>query len=133
VSAFAPSVTPIEDFSSKVITFKPIYIRVNTDIMGVAESSAQSSTSAELNLGLDGGLDSVAAGRRAQRQDLQVLRGIAVLLVVFYHSRLGITEAGYLGVDVFFVSSGFLITSMIKSQMECGRFSFREFYFRRAK
>lgn len=67
------------------------------------------------------------------RQDIQALRGLAVLLVVIYHARLYLFEAGYLGVDIFFVISGFLITSMIKSQIERDKFSFTEFYFRRAK
>jgi peptidoglycan/LPS O-acetylase OafA/YrhL len=67
------------------------------------------------------------------RQDIQALRGVAVLLVVIYHARLNIFAAGYLGVDIFFVISGFLITSMIKSQIEREKFSFTEFYFRRAK
>jgi peptidoglycan/LPS O-acetylase OafA/YrhL len=67
------------------------------------------------------------------RQDIQALRGLAVLLVVVYHARLHLFAAGYLGVDIFFVISGFLITSMIKSQIEREKFSFTEFYFRRAK
>jgi peptidoglycan/LPS O-acetylase OafA/YrhL len=74
-----------------------------------------------------------AGGWHAQRQDIQVLRALAVLLVVVYHSHLDLIRAGYLGVDIFFVISGFLITSMIKAQMEGARFSFKEFYFRRAK
>lgn len=67
------------------------------------------------------------------RQDIQALRGLAVLVVVIFHARLNIFAGGYLGVDIFFVISGFLITSMIKSQIEAKKFSFTEFYFRRAK
>lgn len=67
------------------------------------------------------------------RVDIQALRGIAVLLVVIFHFRLNLLDAGYLGVDVFFVISGFLITSMVTSQIQKGSFSFGEFYFRRAK
>jgi peptidoglycan/LPS O-acetylase OafA/YrhL len=67
------------------------------------------------------------------RQDIQALRGLAVLVVVFFHARLGIFAGGYLGVDIFFVISGFLITSMVKSQIEAEKFSFTQFYFRRAK
>ena len=67
------------------------------------------------------------------RTDIQVLRGIAVLLVVFYHSGLVELQAGYLGVDVFFVISGFLITGLIMREIAAGRFSIRQFYWRRAK
>jgi peptidoglycan/LPS O-acetylase OafA/YrhL len=67
------------------------------------------------------------------RQDIQALRGWAVLAVVIFHAKLGWLEAGYLGVDVFFVLSGFLITTMVIGQVSGGRFSFIEFYFRRAK
>jgi len=67
------------------------------------------------------------------RRDIQFLRGIAVLVVVLYHSNLGIFNQGYLGVDVFFVLSGFLITSIILKTLENNSFSFSEFYLRRAK
>ena len=67
------------------------------------------------------------------RTDIQVLRGFAVLIVLFYHAKMGFLPAGYLGVDVFFVISGFLITHLVKSGLERGDFSFSEFYFRRAK
>ncbi|MDB5694324.1 MAG: acyltransferase 3 [Alphaproteobacteria bacterium] len=96
---------------------------------------------ADARVGAPGALQGAAAepnlsdagGWHAQRRDIQVLRALAVLLVVVYHSHLDLIRAGYLGVDIFFVISGFLITSMIKAQMEGGRFSFKEFYFRRAK
>lgn len=67
------------------------------------------------------------------RRDIQFLRGIAVLVVVLYHSNLGLLGQGYLGVDVFFVLSGFLITSIILKTLENNNFSFSEFYLRRAK
>jgi peptidoglycan/LPS O-acetylase OafA/YrhL len=67
------------------------------------------------------------------RSDIQALRGIAVLLVIAQHAREGLVEAGYLGVDIFFVISGFLITAMLARAIEGQRFSFAEFYFRRAK
>lgn len=69
----------------------------------------------------------------ALRTDIQALRGLAVLLVVFHHAKFGLLNAGYLGVDIFFVISGYLITGMIKSGIEQGTFRFAEFYFRRAK
>ena len=67
------------------------------------------------------------------RRDIQFLRGIAVLVVVFYHSNLGLVKQGYLGVDVFFVLSGFLITSIILKALDNQTFQFSEFYLRRAK
>ena len=66
------------------------------------------------------------------RSDIQALRGLAVLLVLATHARLGL-PAGYLGVDIFFVISGYLITGMVDRAVDEGRFSFRTFYFRRAK
>ncbi|WP_018240295.1 acyltransferase family protein [Ensifer sp. BR816] len=67
------------------------------------------------------------------RADIQALRGLAVLLVVLYHARVEPFAAGYLGVDIFFVISGFLITGLVRTQLEQSRFSFWEFYYRRAK
>lgn len=67
------------------------------------------------------------------RTDIQALRGLAVLLVVVYHANLGWLGAGYLGVDIFFVISGFLITSLVAGGIQRGNFSLKEFYFRRAK
>jgi len=67
------------------------------------------------------------------RTDIQALRGLAILLVVLYHAKVGFPTAGYLGVDIFFVISGYLITQIVQRGVENGNFSFREFYFRRAK
>lgn len=70
---------------------------------------------------------------KQSRIDIQALRGLAVLLVVFYHAKILPLSAGYLGVDIFFVISGFLITGLVKSSIEAGNFRFSQFYFRRAK
>ncbi|MEF8735572.1 MAG: acyltransferase family protein [Candidatus Accumulibacter necessarius] len=67
------------------------------------------------------------------RRDIQLLRGVAVIFVVLYHAKLGILNHGYLGVDVFFVLSGFLITKIILEGLDKGNFSFLHFYIRRAK
>jgi peptidoglycan/LPS O-acetylase OafA/YrhL len=68
-----------------------------------------------------------------QRMDIQALRGIAVLYVVIYHADLGFLINGFLGVDIFFVISGYLITGMICKELDAGDFSVRTFYWRRAK
>ncbi|HTJ97709.1 MAG TPA: acyltransferase family protein, partial [Rhodocyclaceae bacterium] len=67
------------------------------------------------------------------RCDIQALRGYAVLIVLLYHAKLTLLPGGYLGVDIFFVISGFLITRLIKDGIEKSTFSFTDFYFRRAK
>ena len=67
------------------------------------------------------------------RTDLQAMRGFAVLIVVLQHANPAFLHAGYLGVDIFFVISGFLITGLVARDLTAGTFSFGEFYFRRAK
>lgn len=56
-----------------------------------------------------------------------------MLLVVLHHIKLPYLSAGFLGVDIFFVISGFLITGLIANGMARGEFSFKEFYYRRAR
>lgn len=63
----------------------------------------------------------------------RVMRGVAVLAVVLFHAFPGAFGSGFLGVDVFFVVSGFLITGIILRGLERGEFSFKAFYVRRAK
>ena len=67
------------------------------------------------------------------RQDIQALRGIAVLLVLLFHAKIGGFAAGYLGVDVFFVLSGYLMTGLVNRRLAENRFSFASFYLDRAK
>jgi peptidoglycan/LPS O-acetylase OafA/YrhL len=66
------------------------------------------------------------------RADVQGLRAVAVLLVMVFHAGLPL-PAGFAGVDVFFVISGFVITGLILRQLDAGRFSLGEFYVRRIK
>jgi peptidoglycan/LPS O-acetylase OafA/YrhL len=66
------------------------------------------------------------------RADVQGLRAVAVLLVIVFHGGLPL-PAGFIGVDVFFVISGFVITGLILRQLDAGRFSLVEFYVRRIK
>jgi peptidoglycan/LPS O-acetylase OafA/YrhL len=67
------------------------------------------------------------------RKDIDGLRAVAVLAVVFFHGRLAGFSGGFVGVDVFFVISGFLITGLIAEDCKAGRFSFATFYFRRVR
>jgi peptidoglycan/LPS O-acetylase OafA/YrhL len=66
------------------------------------------------------------------RPEIDGLRAIAVLSVVFFHAGLGFA-GGYVGVDVFFVISGFLITSLILSEMDGGTFGILDFWERRVR
>jgi len=66
------------------------------------------------------------------RDDIDGLRAIAVLSVVFYHAGLGF-PGGYVGVDVFFVISGYLITALILKDLERGTFSMSNFWERRIR
>src|SRR5690625_4716043 len=75
----------------------------------------------------------VKAGSRF-RPDIQGLRAIAVGLVLLYHAGVPWLPGGYVGVDVFFVISGFLITGLIVREVErTGRLSLPKFYARRIK
>lgn len=68
------------------------------------------------------------------RSDIQGLRAVAVALVVIFHMFPNTVTGGYVGVDVFFVISGFLITGLLIRQTERdGRVDYRDFYIRRAR
>ncbi|MFC0240553.1 acyltransferase family protein [Rhodopseudomonas telluris] len=69
--------------------------------------------------------------RPAYRSDIDGLRAIAVLLVVAFHAFPTSVRGGFVGVDVFFVISGFLITSIICQARRDSGFSYRTFYARR--
>jgi hypothetical protein len=67
------------------------------------------------------------------RLDIQGLRALAVSLVVLSHAGVSLLSGGYVGVDVFFVISGFLITSLLLREISAtGGISIRRFYARRA-
>ncbi len=67
------------------------------------------------------------------RPDIDGLRGIAVLAVILFHTGSFGLSGGYLGVDVFFVISGFLITAIIRRQLDKEKFHILDFYERRAR
>jgi peptidoglycan/LPS O-acetylase OafA/YrhL len=74
------------------------------------------------------------ASSRGFRPDVEGLRGVAVLAVVLYHAGVGVMGGGYVGVDVFFVISGFLITGLLLRELnESRRVSFAGFYARRVR
>ena len=74
------------------------------------------------------------AHRSGFRPDIQGLRAIAVMLVLLYHSGVSALSGGYVGVDVFFVISGFLITTHLLEALEReGRIRFGAFYAKRAR
>ena len=66
------------------------------------------------------------------RRDIDGLRAIAVMSVIAFHSDIRALPGGYVGVDVFFVISGYLITNLIYKEIAEGNFNFAKFYKRRA-
>lgn len=86
---------------------------------------------------LPAGPDATAASSPARRfhiSGLDALRAIAVLAVVIYHVDPGLLPGGFIGVDVFFVVSGFLITTLLlRERARTGRIDLRGFWIRRAR
>ena len=75
-----------------------------------------------------------APGDRKFRADVEGLRAVAIVLVVLYHGGLTFFSGGYVGVDVFFVISGFVITGvLLRERDSTGRTSFLNFYGRRSR
>ncbi|GAB6387215.1 acyltransferase family protein [Stutzerimonas marianensis] len=67
------------------------------------------------------------------KPEVDGLRAIAVLSVVLFHAGFSSFEGGFVGVDVFFVISGYLIASTITAEVDAGKFSFGKFYERRVR
>ena len=70
---------------------------------------------------------------KSRRIDIDVLRAISVISVIIFHLDKNFLPLGYLGVDIFFVISGYLITKIIIKEIENKRFSFKKFYLRRIR
>lgn len=67
------------------------------------------------------------------RREIDGLRALAVVPVLLFHAKFGPFSGGFVGVDVFFVISGYLITSIILNELQHEKFSFLSFYERRAR
>lgn len=67
------------------------------------------------------------------RPEIDGLRALAVVPVILFHAGVQIFSGGFVGVDVFFVISGYLITTILLTEMDAGRFSLLDFYERRAR
>ena len=67
------------------------------------------------------------------RPDIDGMRAVAVTLVLLYHLKIETFSGGYIGVDVFFVISGFLVTSIITRSIDKSEFTFSQFYLRRLR
>jgi peptidoglycan/LPS O-acetylase OafA/YrhL len=75
----------------------------------------------------------MAAGGTAYRPEIDGLRAVAVVAVILFHTNLGVATGGYVGVDVFFVISGYLISSIILRELSQKKFTFLGFYERRIR
>ena len=90
-----------------------------------------------LNTPRDGGIAApprpVGGRGGPHRPDIDGLRAVAVSLVVLFHYGVAALPGGFVGVDVFFVISGYLITAITRGELGSGRFSLAGFYERRLR
>ena len=67
------------------------------------------------------------------RSDIDGLRALAILPVVLFHAFPNLLPGGFIGVDIFFVISGYLITSILLKDIQAGNYSIKKFYARRVR
>ena len=79
------------------------------------------------------GVPGRGAGALAYRPEIDGLRALAVLPIVLFHAGFAWLPGGYIGVDIFFVISGYLLGTIVSREIAAGRFSVRRFYQRRAR
>jgi peptidoglycan/LPS O-acetylase OafA/YrhL len=77
--------------------------------------------------------DALGAAALAHRRDVDGLRAIAVLAILAFHLNVAGVGGGFVGVDVFFVISGYVILRGILPDLESGRFSLADFFIRRMR
>src|SRR5580698_11229057 len=96
--------------------------------------SSQGSSVVDDRFLVTGDESGTAPGDRRFRPDVEGLRAVAVLLVVLYHAAVPGLTGGYVGVDVFFVISGFVITGLLlRERSRTHRTSILDFYARRCR
>lgn len=78
-------------------------------------------------------LGNVSVDQHKYRPEIDGLRAIAVVPVIFFYAGFEVFQGGFIGVDIFFVISGYLITSILISEISDGTFSILNFYERRAR
>lgn len=67
------------------------------------------------------------------RPDIDGMRALAILPILLFHAQVPNTDGGYIGVDIFYVISGYLITRILLANLASGNFSYRDFYARRIR
>src|SRR5882757_8077533 len=82
-------------------------------------------------MSVEGANGKIKAGRWGYLPEIDGLRAIAILSVLMFHFDRQLFGGGFVGVDIFFVISGFLITSVLLNDIDQGQFSILRFYQRR--
>jgi peptidoglycan/LPS O-acetylase OafA/YrhL len=73
------------------------------------------------------------SNKRNYRPEIDGLRAISIILVILYHIKIKLFSGGFIGVDIFFVISGYLITNILNNELKLGTFSIIKFYERRVR